>query len=78
MSIRMPTRHRTATDSHSAYAAPCLESAPRSLKVGCSLLLHSAGPLSDQSTPVTAIRFRAQSAASAQRKQQSIPITLPR
>jgi hypothetical protein len=44
MATRMPTRHRASTDSRSAHATSCLESAPHHLQVGCSLLLHSASP----------------------------------
>jgi hypothetical protein len=74
----MPTRLLASTGSHPASATPCLESAPHTLKVGCNLLLHSVSPPLDQPTQVSAIRFRAQSAASAHRKQHSIPILLPR
>jgi hypothetical protein len=78
MSTRMPTRLRAATDPHPAPATPCLESAPHNLEVHCSRPMHAASAPPDQPALVTAVRFRAQSAASTPRKQHSIPIHPPR
>jgi len=78
MSTRMPTRLRAATDPHPAPATPCLESAPHNLEVHCSRPMHPASAPPDQPALVTAVRFRAQSAASTPRKQHSIPIHPPR
>jgi hypothetical protein len=78
MSTRMPTRHRASTDFHSAHATPCLESAPHSLEVGCSLLhalrKSTVGPVhSDHRHPISRPVSRVSSP-----QQQSIPILLPR
>jgi hypothetical protein len=78
MSTRMPTRHRIQTDSHSAYATPWLESAPHNLDADRSLAMHTASAPPNGPAQLTAIPFRAQPAASAHRKQLSIPILLPR
>ena len=77
MFTRMPTRHRAATDSHSAYANSCLQSAPRNLQVYCSRPLHTASAPLNGPTQVPAIRFCAQSTASDHSKPHSIPILLP-
>ena len=66
------------TGSHSASAAPCLESAPHDLDACRSLAMHAAGAPLNGPAQVTGIPFRAQSAALAHRKQLSIPILLPR
>jgi hypothetical protein len=73
-----PTRFLASTRAHPANATPWLQSPPHTLKLACGLLLHSASPVPDRLTQVTTIRFPAQSAASAHRKEHSIPIFLPR
>ena len=78
MPTYMPTRLLATTDSHSAHAAPCLESAPHNLEACCSHPMHTASTPPDEPTLVTVVRFRAQSAASTPRKQHSIPIHRPR
>jgi hypothetical protein len=74
----MPTRLCPAAVSHLANATPCLESAPHNRELCCCHPMHVTGPPWDEPVQVTAVRFRAQSAASDHRKQQSIPILLPR
>jgi hypothetical protein len=74
----MTTRFHSATESHSADANPCRESALHSVELAYSYPVHTANASFDEPTFLTAVRFRAQSAASAHRKQQSIPIPLPR
>ena len=78
MPTYMPTRLGATTDSHSAHVAPCFESAPHNLDACRSLAMHTAGAPLNNPAQVTAIPFRAQSAASAHREQLSIPILLPR
>ena len=78
MPTYMPTRLVATTDSHSAHVAPCLESAPHNLGVCCSHSMHTASTPPDESTLVTVVPFRAQSAAATPRKQHSIPIHPPR
>ena len=55
-----------------------LESAPHNLDACRSLAIHTADAPLNGPAQVTGIPFRAQSAASAHRKQLSIPILLPR
>jgi hypothetical protein len=78
MSTRMPTRRRAAAVYHPAYATLCLASAPHNLEVCCNHPLHTTSAPPDELAQVTAIRFRAQSAASTPRKRHSIPIHRPR
>ncbi len=78
MSTYRPTQLLATTDSHSAHAAPCLESAPYNLDVGCSQPMHTASTPPDKPTLVPGVRFHAQSAPSTPPKQHSIPIHPPR
>jgi hypothetical protein len=74
----MPTRSLASTSAHSANATPWLESAPHHLDARRSLLSNTADAFLSQPAELTAIPFRAQSAASAHNEQLSIPILLPR
>jgi len=78
MLTNMPTRFLASTGAHPANATPWLESAPLNLDVCRCLALHSASAPPNGPAQVSPIPFRAQSAASAHRKQLSIPILLPR
>jgi hypothetical protein len=74
----MPTRFLASTGAHPANAAPWLDSARHTLDARRNLFIHTADAPLTRPTQIIAIRFRAQSAVSTHRKQQSIPITLPR
>jgi hypothetical protein len=74
----MPTRFLASTGAHPAHATPWLESAPHNLDACRSLATYTASAPLNGPAQVTAIPFRAKSAASAHRKQLSIPILLPR
>ena len=74
----MPTRFLASTGAHPANAAPWLEPAPDTLDASRSLPPHTAAAPLNRSAKVTAIPFRARSAASALHEQLSIPILLPR
>jgi hypothetical protein len=74
----MPTRSLAPTSAHSANATPWLESASHHLDAHPSLLIHPEDASLMGHAELTAIPFRAQSAASAHHEQLSIPIPLPR
>jgi hypothetical protein len=74
----VPTRLLTSTDLHPANATPWLESARHNLDACRSRPMHTAGAPLNGPAEFPAVPFRAQSAASAHRKQLSIPILLPR
>lgn len=78
MLTSMPTRFLASTGANHAYATPWLESAKPNFDARRSLLIHTAGAPLNGRAQITAIPFRTQSAASAHRKQLSIPILLPR
>jgi hypothetical protein len=74
----MLTRFLASPGAHPANATPWLESAQHNLDARRSLLIHTADAHLNVPTELTVIPFRAPSAASAHRKQLSIPILLPR
>jgi hypothetical protein len=81
----MPTRFLSPTGAHPANATPWLESAPHNLDACRSLALHTSslamattGASLNGPAAFPVIPFRAQSDASAQHEQLSIPILLPR
>jgi len=74
----MPTRFLAPTGAYPANATPWLEPAPYNLDACLSLLTRIADAPRIGPAKLTAIPFRAQSAAWAHREQLSIPIPLPR
>jgi hypothetical protein len=74
----MPTRFLPLTGAYPANATPWLQSAPHNLDPCRRLPIHATGAPLNGPAQVTAIPFRAKSAASAHRKQHSNPILLPR
>jgi hypothetical protein len=74
----MPTRLLASTGAHPANATPWLEPAPGNLDACLNLLTHTADATRISLARLNAIPSRAQSAASANREQLSIPILLPR
>ena len=72
------TRFLASTGGHPANATLWLESPPHNLDACRSLAVTTADAPLNGSAELTAIPFRAQSAASAHPEQLSIPILLPR
>jgi hypothetical protein len=78
MSIRMTTRFLPSTGSHPAAATPWLKLAQHDLDAWRSLPILTADTPLNGPAQVIVFPFRAQSDASAHRKQLSIRILLPR
>jgi hypothetical protein len=74
----VPTRVLAPTGTHPANATPWLESATHNLDACRSLLIPIADASLNGPAGLTAILFRAPSAASAHHQHLSIPILLPR
>lgn len=77
MPTPIPTRSLASTGIQAANATPWPESTPHDLDACLSLTMHTAGAQLNGPAQVIGIPFRAQSVASAHRKQLSIPILLP-
>jgi hypothetical protein len=73
----LPTRFLASPGGHPANTTPWPESAPHPLDEHRSLLLHTADVPKRGPAELTAIPFRAHSAAPAHHEQLSITILLP-